>query len=68
MRVDEKLAIEPERDNALRAHEYAVISHDREGNEVEVLTFYVTDKGHFRLVQDPAPLVDGKRQTDARGA
>ena len=58
---DEKLTIESERDNALRAHEYAVISHDRKGNEVEVLGFYVTDTGHFHFVEKPAALVDGKR-------
>ena len=66
MKIDDKLTVEVERDNALRAHEYAVISHDREGSEVEVLTFYVTDTGHFKFVQDPAPLVDGKSQTDER--
>ncbi len=64
MKVDDKLNIESERDNAYRAHEYAVISHDREGNEVEVLSFYVTDTGHFHFVKEPAPLVDGKRKTD----
>ncbi|KKL89790.1 hypothetical protein LCGC14_1911130 [marine sediment metagenome] len=61
MKVDAKLAIESERDHALRADEYAVISHDREGNEVEVLSFYVTDTGHFHCVRDPAPLVNGLR-------
>lgn len=66
MKVDAKLTIESERDNALRAHEYAAISHDKEGNEVEVFSFYVTDKGRFRFVSTPAPLVDGKRQTDER--
>ena len=47
MRVDEKLTIERERDAALRAHEYAVISHDREGNEVEAFTFYISDTGRI---------------------
>ncbi len=61
MKVDDKLTIESERDNALRAHEYALISHDRKGNEVEVLGFYVTDTGHFHFVEKPAALVDGKR-------
>ena len=59
--VDEKVSVERERDSALRAHEYAVISHDKKGVEVEVLTFYVTDSGHFHFIKKPAPLVDGKR-------
>ena len=56
MKVDEKITVERERDNALRAHEYAVITHDREGNEVEYISFYVSDSGKIYFVKDPRPL------------
>ncbi len=55
-KVDEKITIERERDDALRAHEYAVIAHDREGNEVEYITFYVADSGKIYLVKEPRSL------------
>ena len=55
-KVDEKVTIERERDVPLKAHEYVVISHDREGNEVEYLSFYVLDSGKIRFVKEPRPL------------
>ncbi len=56
MKVDEKITVERERDNALRAHEYVVITHDKEGNEVEYISFYVSDSGKIYFVKDPRPL------------
>ncbi|KKK95962.1 hypothetical protein LCGC14_2667520 [marine sediment metagenome] len=56
MKIDEKVTVERERDNALRAHEYVVITHDKEGNEVEYISFYVADSGKIYSVKDPRPL------------
>ncbi len=47
VRLGENLIIERERDVPLHAYAYAVISHDREGNEVEGFTFYVSDTGRI---------------------
>ena len=60
-----KITVESQRDVALRADEYAIVSLNRDGEEVEVLAFHVTDSGHFHLVCLPEPLVNEKRQTDA---
>ncbi len=54
--VYKQITIERERDNALRAHEYVLVSHDREGNEVEYFTFYVSDSGTIHSVSMPRSL------------
>ncbi len=45
IKVGKKIEIEIERDNALRCHEYYVVSHDRKGNEVQCFSFKVRDSG-----------------------
>ncbi|KKL71018.1 hypothetical protein LCGC14_2099120 [marine sediment metagenome] len=51
-----QIAIERERDQGLRAYEYVVVSHDREGNEVDYIKFYVSDSGRIYSVSMPKPL------------
>ena len=64
MKVDNKITIESERSVALRRHEYFVVSHDREGNEVQVLSFLVNDNGRIGGVEEPLDLIKEKRLTD----
>ena len=53
MKVDDKLTIEAERDVPLRAHEYTIISHGHDGEEVQYFRFYVTDKGMIWNISAP---------------
>ena len=59
MRVKDKLSIEVERDHALRADEYVVITFDREGNEVQGFKVHVDDKGVIRFFRQPFFLTEG---------
>jgi len=54
--IYKQIAIERERDEGLRAYEYVVVTHDKEGNEVEYISFYVADSGKIHFVKDPRPL------------
>ena len=54
--IYKQIASERERDEGLRAYEYVVVTHDKEGNEVEYLSFYVSDSGKIHFVKDPRPL------------
>ena len=53
--VYKQIAIERHRDEGLRAYEYVVVTHDKEGNEVEYISFYVADSGKIYFVKDPRP-------------
>ena len=51
--IYKQIAINRERDSALRAHEYVLVAHDKEGNEVSYITFYVADSGKIHSVSMP---------------
>ncbi len=56
MKIDAKVTIEVERDCGLRCHEYVVISHDRDGREVQGFQFYVSDTGRILRIIPPIDL------------
>lgn len=60
VRVDERLRIESERDDALRSTEYVIVTYDREGNEVMGFHFYVGDDSRIQQVSPPMELVEGE--------
>ena len=52
MFADERIKIYVDRDFSLRSHEYAIVMHNREGEEVGAFTFYVSDASG-RLTMGP---------------
>ena len=61
----ERVKVYAERDCDLRAHEYAVVVHDREtGEETGAFAFYVSDSGkHMRI----GALLDASKMGAALG-
>ena len=47
-----RIKVYADRDTGLRAHEYTVVLHDRDGKEVGGFTFYVSDMSG-RLTMGP---------------
>ncbi len=51
--IYKQIAINRERDSTLRAYEYVLVAHDKEGNEVSYITFYVSESGKIYSVSMP---------------
>ena len=53
MKVDDNLTIESAREVGMRADEYTIVSHDKDGEEVQYFRFYITDKGMIWNISKP---------------
>ena len=54
----DKLTIEVHREATMRADEYVIVTFDKEGNEVQGLSFHVTDSGKIYYLRGPSDLIE----------